>query len=86
MVGTYDYWLVLLSVVVAITASYVALDLASRVVASHGRRARPYWLAGDALSISVNTVNRHRARILEKMGMRANAELIRYAVEHGLTE
>jgi DNA-binding NarL/FixJ family response regulator len=38
------------------------------------------------LSISINTVNTHRARILEKMGMRANAELIRYAVEHGLTE
>jgi DNA-binding NarL/FixJ family response regulator len=38
------------------------------------------------LSISVNTVNTHRARILEKMGMRANAELIRYAIEHGLTE
>jgi DNA-binding CsgD family transcriptional regulator len=37
-------------------------------------------------SISINTVNTHRARILEKMGMRANAELIRYAVEHGLTE
>lgn len=38
------------------------------------------------LSISVNTVNTHRARILEKLGMRANAELIRYAIEHGLTE
>lgn len=38
------------------------------------------------LSISVNTVNTYRARILEKLGMRANAELIRYAVEHGLTE
>jgi two-component system invasion response regulator UvrY len=39
-----------------------------------------------ALSISVNTVNTHRARILEKMGMRTNAELIRYVIEHGLTE
>lgn len=38
------------------------------------------------LSISVNTVNTYRARILEKLGMRANAELIRYAIEHGLTE
>jgi two-component system invasion response regulator UvrY len=38
------------------------------------------------LSISINTVNTHRARILEKMGMRANAELIRYVIEHGLTE
>lgn len=38
------------------------------------------------LSISINTVNTHRARILEKMGMRANAELIRYVIEHRLTE
>ena len=51
MVGSYDYWLVLLSVVVAIMASYVGLDLASRVVASLGRRTRPYWLAGGAISL-----------------------------------
>jgi DNA-binding NarL/FixJ family response regulator len=36
------------------------------------------------LSISVSTVNTYRARIFEKMDLRSNAELIRYAVEHGL--
>jgi NO-binding membrane sensor protein with MHYT domain len=38
MAGSHDYWLVLLSVIVAIIASYVALDLASRVAASHRSR------------------------------------------------
>jgi PAS domain S-box-containing protein len=42
-------------------------------------------IAGD-LSISINTVNTYRARILKKMGLRTNAALIRYAIEHGLVE
>lgn len=36
------------------------------------------------LSISVPTVSTYRARILEKMGMKTTAELIRYAVQHHL--
>jgi NO-binding membrane sensor protein with MHYT domain len=49
MAGSHDYWLVLLSVIVAIIASYVALDLASRVAASHrSRTGRWLWLAGGA--------------------------------------
>lgn len=36
------------------------------------------------LSISVPTVSTYRARILEKMGMKTTAELIRYAVQHRL--
>jgi NO-binding membrane sensor protein with MHYT domain/two-component sensor histidine kinase len=51
MVGTYDYLLVLLSVVVAIAASFVALDLAARVSASSQHRTRAYWLAAGALSM-----------------------------------
>ena len=42
-------------------------------------------IAGD-LSISINTVNTYRARILKTMGMRTNAALIRYTIEHGLVE
>jgi DNA-binding NarL/FixJ family response regulator len=38
------------------------------------------------LAIGPATVNTLRARILKKMGMHANSELIRYAIEHGLTE
>lgn len=36
------------------------------------------------LSISDKTVSTYRARILEKTGMKNNAELVRYALEHGL--
>jgi len=43
MTGTYSHPLVLLSVVIAIAASFVALDLAARTTAAHGR-ARPAWL------------------------------------------
>ncbi len=38
----------------------------------------------DSLSISVTTVSTHRARILEKMGMRKNADLTLYASHLGL--
>jgi two-component system invasion response regulator UvrY len=36
------------------------------------------------LGVSVKTVSTHRARTLEKMHLRNNAELIHYAVRHGL--
>jgi DNA-binding NarL/FixJ family response regulator len=38
------------------------------------------------LSISLKTVERHRANILEKLGMRDRVELTRYAIRHGLVE
>lgn len=38
----------------------------------------------DQLFVSVKTVSTYRARLLEKMGMENNAQLMRYAVEHGL--
>ena len=36
------------------------------------------------LGLSVKTVSTYRARILEKMGLHSNADLIRYVVRHGL--
>jgi DNA-binding NarL/FixJ family response regulator len=36
------------------------------------------------LALSVKTVSTYRARILEKMGLHSNADLIRYVVMHGL--
>lgn len=36
------------------------------------------------LSLSDKTVSTYRARILEKMGLKTNAQLIRYAVDHKL--
>jgi DNA-binding NarL/FixJ family response regulator len=38
----------------------------------------------ESLHLSPHTVTTYRARILEKMGMKSNAELTRYAVENGL--
>ena len=38
----------------------------------------------SALTLSVKTVSTYRARVLDKMGMRTNAELTHYAVRHGL--
>lgn len=40
----------------------------------------------SALTLSVKTVSTYRARVLDKMGMRTNAELTHYAVRHGLAE
>ncbi|MCD9032134.1 response regulator transcription factor [Luteimonas sp. Y-2-2-4F] len=37
-----------------------------------------------ALDISVKTAENHRARVLDKLGVRNSAELVRYAVRHGL--
>lgn len=41
---------------------------------------------GAQLCVSVKTVSTYRARILEKLEVETTAELIRYALEHGLTE
>ncbi|HEY3007318.1 MAG TPA: response regulator transcription factor [Micromonosporaceae bacterium] len=38
------------------------------------------------LTISVKTVDRHRANILDKLGMRDRVELTRYAIRRGLVE
>ena len=39
-----------------------------------------------ALTLSVKTISTYRSRVLEKMEMRTNAELTRYAVRQGLVE
>ena len=38
------------------------------------------------LSLSVKTISTYRTRILEKMGLRNNAELMHYAMQQGLVE
>ena len=39
-----------------------------------------------ALGLSVKTVSTYRTRVLEKLGMRTNAELMRYAIENELLD
>ena len=58
MLGTYNYWLVALSLVVASFASYAALDLATRLTAARGRPAR-YWLIGGAFSMGTGIWSMH---------------------------
>jgi len=41
---------------------------------------------GEMLIISSRTVDRHRANVLEKLGMRNRVELTRYAIRRGLIE
>ena len=40
----------------------------------------------EILVISKKTVERHRANVLEKLGMRDRVELTRYAIRHGLVQ
>jgi two-component system, NarL family, invasion response regulator UvrY len=39
---------------------------------------------GEELHLSVKTISTYRSRILEKMGMKHNAELMHYAIEEGI--
>ena len=41
---------------------------------------------GDHLSLSVRTVETHRAHIQQKLGLSSRPELTRYALAHGLLE
>jgi two-component system, NarL family, invasion response regulator UvrY len=38
------------------------------------------------LSLSIKTIGTHRASLLDKMGMKSNAELTHYAIQHKLVE
>lgn len=58
LVGTYDYRLVALSVLIALFAAYGALDLAGRVTASRGF-ARAMWLSGGALALGFGIWSMH---------------------------
>lgn len=40
----------------------------------------------DELAVSLSTINTYRSRIMEKMKMRSNVDLTRYAIENGLIE
>jgi len=40
----------------------------------------------EALSLSPNTVSTYRVRILKKLKLQGNADIVRYAVKHGLAE
>ena len=78
MNGSYDAQLVLLSVVVAMAASYAALDLAGRVTSSRGRAAA-LWLIGGAVAMGAGIWSMHFVAML------AFKLPIRLAYDPGLT-
>ena len=38
------------------------------------------------LNVSIKTVDYHKARIMDELGLRTTAELTRYAIEHGMSD
>ncbi|KRA52661.1 hypothetical protein ASD77_13605 [Pseudoxanthomonas sp. Root65] len=58
MTGTYNEILVLFSLLVAILASYTALDMAGRVATTQGTAAR-WWLAGGAFAMGLGVWSMH---------------------------
>jgi len=47
---------------------------------------RPLTQIAEELNLAVATISTFRARIIEKTGLRSNAEMIRYGLENGLVE
>jgi PAS domain S-box-containing protein len=58
MTGSYDYRLVALSVLIAICASYAALELAGRTTAARGR-VRLVWVSGGAIAMGLGIWSMH---------------------------
>ena len=63
LVGSYDYRLVSVSVLIAMLASYAALDLAARVTAAHGH-ARFAWLTAGATAMGLGIWSMHYVGML----------------------
>jgi NO-binding membrane sensor protein with MHYT domain len=63
LVGSYDYGEVARSIVIAIAASYAALDLGGRVTAAR-RRARAAWLTGGAIAMGIGIWAMHFKALL----------------------
>lgn len=75
-------------------ADHLALDVRAKPhEALSPRELEVFLLLASAVSVStiaermrlsVKTVSTYRTRILEKMGLKSNAEIIQYAVRHGM--
>lgn len=58
MQATYNFWLVALSMVVAVLVSYTALSLASRAAASNSALMR-FWVMGGAVAMGIGIWSMH---------------------------
>ena len=65
-------------------------DYDDPLLAGAALMAEQGWMSpaeiAEALNLSVKTVSVYRARLLEKMNLRNNAELTHYGLKHGLAE
>jgi diguanylate cyclase (GGDEF)-like protein len=59
MLGTYNFWLVAVSLIVAALASYTALDLTGRIALLTSSGLRHAWLAGGAAAMGVGIWSMH---------------------------
>jgi diguanylate cyclase (GGDEF)-like protein len=64
MHGTYNFWLVAASLVVATLASYTALDISGRIASLSRSRMRHIWLAGGAASMGIGIWSMHFIGVL----------------------
>ena len=64
MHGTYNFWLVGLSLIVATLASYTALDLSRRIPQISEPATRQLWLLGGALAFGVGIWSMHFIGVL----------------------
>jgi diguanylate cyclase (GGDEF)-like protein len=58
LVGSYNPWLVMASLLIAMLASYTALDMAGRVAETQGRAAR-WWLFGGSVAMGFGIWSMH---------------------------
>lgn len=63
MVGSYNYGLVALSILIAMLGSYATIDLAERVKANHGE-SRLFWRIGGATAMAIGTWAMHYTGML----------------------
>src|SRR5438105_13776258 len=63
LVGSYDYRLIAVSIVIAITASYTALDLAGRVTSARAR-GRLVWLICGTTVMGIGIWSMHNTAML----------------------
>ena len=60
---SHNSWVVVLAIIIAILASYTALDLAGRVTVAHGR-SRLLWLMGGAVAMGIGIWSMHFTAML----------------------
>ncbi|MGA2250636.1 putative bifunctional diguanylate cyclase/phosphodiesterase [Terracidiphilus sp.] len=59
MTGVYNPWLVFASVLIAMLASFTALDMAGRIAGAQGQSSKWWWLAGGSVAMGIGIWSMH---------------------------